>query len=186
MLNYIIPFATYVLSGALSDSLGYDGYAVRNILTFIVLIYFWRSYDIRWDISTETILGGIAVACAWLMFCNDTLAGHYVDSLSGLMMKAFGMLVVAPLTEELFIRDFFARSFLKKGEVGDFSLASFIVVTIVFGIGHDQIYAGITSGIILNIIAIRTRNIGSCISAHIIANIIVFLSVLATGNQSLW
>jgi len=73
-----------------------------------------------------------------------------------LILKILGFIIVTPLVEELFTRDFLLRQTvaleyktdLNKIKQGSFTTLSFIVSVLFFGFSHYMWIAGIASGII--------------------------------------
>lgn len=101
-----------------------------------------------------------------------------------------GAVIIVPLIEELFWRSFLLRYLIQneftKVPVGTFTLFSFIVSAILFGLEHNFVVAGIAAGACYNILLYYTKSITHCIIAHAVTNLLLGLYVLVTGNWFFW
>ena len=101
------------------------------------------------------------------------------------------MVAVAPIVEELFVRDFLARAFIKpdkwqKVKIGTFGWVSFIVTVLVFGFSHAQWLQGIAAGLFYSAVLYKTKRIDACIQAHLITNLLLAVLTIYTQNWALW
>ena len=107
-----------------------------------------------------------------------------------LIIKLAGMILVAPLIEELFVRSFLMRIFIdadyEKVPIGKYTHLSFIITVLFFGFSHSMWLPGIITAVLLNLLLYKTKSIGSCIQAHAAANISLAIYVLATQNWIFW
>ncbi|MBU5613475.1 CAAX prenyl protease-related protein [Geomonas azotofigens] len=105
-------------------------------------------------------------------------------------LRVVGAVLVVPVMEELFWRSFLLRYLIRPRfwsvRIGDFSWPSFLFTTVLFGLEHHLIVAGMAAGAIYNIICYRTRSIILCVLAHAVTNLALACYVLATGKWYLW
>ena len=101
-----------------------------------------------------------------------------------------GAIVVVPIMEELFWRSFLVRytinSDFRKVPLGFFTLQSFLITALLFGLEHNFIFAGMLAGAIYNIVLHRTRSLAQCILAHSVTNLSLAIYVLYTGKWYFW
>jgi CAAX prenyl protease-like protein len=97
---------------------------------------------------------------------------------------------MAPIMEELFWRSFLARYIISADfiriEVGRFTPASFFLSALLFGLEHNLWLAGIMAGIGFNLVLYRTRSIAQCILSHAVANLLLGIYVLRSGQWQFW
>lgn len=107
-----------------------------------------------------------------------------------ILVRIAGAVIIVPIMEELFWRSFLLRylidSDFTRVAIGRFSLFSFIAVSILFGLEHHYVFAGIMAGVIFNGIYYYTRSIIHCILSHAVANLSLAVYVLNTGNWNFW
>lgn len=144
---------------------------------------------------------GVAVFMAWLALDTPwartgvpTPFAHDAWGETGrpylLTIRFVGATVLVPLAEELFWRSFLLRH-LQGGDFRTVSLArlhpaSFLAVTVLFGLEHNLFVAGMVAGAAYNYIALRTNSIACCVVAHAVTNGLLGLWVLSTGAWGLW
>ncbi len=128
----------------------------------------------------------------------SSASSHYDPSVLGIGMlivllsiRLVGSVLVAAFIEELFIRSFLLRVLIDPDKwavvpVGTYTLGSFVVVVLFFGFAHFQWLPGILTGIILNLLLYKRKKIFSCVQAHAIANLMLFLYVTYTGSWFFW
>ena len=106
------------------------------------------------------------------------------------LFRVFGAVLVVPLMEELFWRSFLLRYIINKNfekvPMGTFTLPSFLVTMLLFGLEHDFILAGMMAGAIYNLILYRTRSLAQCVLAHAVTNLAIAVYVLSTDKWQFW
>lgn len=203
-LKYIIPAIFYiglfpVVNHFLKDD--YISYFLKTIVTAVFLLYYIKEYKElkKFKLSLLSILTGILIFLMWI-----SLEGIY-QRFPGLpytplilpnfftltiIIKLIGFILIAPLVEELFVRSFLLRFLLnpdfEKVKIGTYSLFSFILTVLFFGFAHNQWLPGLITGILLNLLLYKTKNIWSCIQAHLTANIILAVYIILTQNWIFW
>ncbi|MFH1249047.1 MAG: CAAX prenyl protease-related protein [archaeon] len=193
MIQYIIPFLAYILPSFLIKD-QYLSYSVRIGLTAILLLVFWKKYNISFKSLLFPALVGLGVFIVWILLPFGAESEQFVPAGYLLLLKIFGFIIVTPIIEELFTRDFLIRTTVaiqdstsfEKSPIGMFSWPSFIVSVLFFGFAHNMIIAGIIAGILFNLVLYRTKSIGDCITSHAVANALVAAYVLFNGAWALW
>jgi len=111
-----------------------------------------------------------------------------------LAMRFLRLVIVVPLAEEIFWRGFLMR-FLVNPD-GDFQDVPFgthhnvslVVVTTLFVLAHAPVdYAAATIyGLLAYWVAVRTKSLAACVVMHAVANLVLGLYVIATGQWGYW
>ena len=105
-------------------------------------------------------------------------------------VRVAGAVLVVPLMEELFWRSFLLRFLIdadfESVPLGRFSWASFLITTLLFGLEHHIVLAGMVAGAIYNIIIYKTRSLVQCVLAHAVTNLALAGDVLYTGRWYFW
>ncbi|WP_303720295.1 CAAX prenyl protease-related protein [Malonomonas rubra] len=194
---------------ALSEQLMLYLYPLKAILVAILLLSFIRHYDeLRWgDLKNPSqtfgsVLLGIIVFLLWInmdwdfatlgesqgfnpsLIENDPIRNGLIFS------RIFGAALVVPIMEELFWRSFLLRYIINQNfmavRVGTYSLASFLIGSVLFGLEHNLVLAGVMAGVAYSLVLYWTRSISQCVLAHAVTNFILALYVLQTANWQFW
>jgi CAAX prenyl protease-like protein len=92
--------------------------------------------------------------------------------------------------EELFWRSWLLRYIIsqdfKSVEIGRFTLPSFLIGTVMFGLEHNLWLAGIMAGALYSLLLYRTKSLAQCIVAHAVTNLLLGIYVLQTGKWYFW
>ncbi len=112
---------------------------------------------------------------------------------SWMLAARFARLVlVVPLVEEIFWRGFLLRYLVREDfttlPFGSSNRTSFWIVVVAFTLVHAQSDwpAAFLTGILLNLIAVRTRSLAVCVMAHATANLALGLYICATRQWGFW
>ena len=206
MLQYLIPFLAYVAIEPIINyffGTAFIGYALKTIVTAILVIYYFKRYKEikKFKLDFPAVGLGILIFIIWISleglyprFGSPTIVNPFEFGsqlfLLILIIKLTGMILVAPLIEELFVRSFLMRIFInadyEKVPIGKYTHLSFIITVLFFGFSHSMWLPGIITGVLLNVLLYKTKSIGSCIQAHAAANISLAIYVLATHNWMFW
>ncbi|MGK2906371.1 MAG: CAAX prenyl protease-related protein [Desulfuromonadales bacterium] len=107
-----------------------------------------------------------------------------------ILVRISGAVIIVPIMEELFWRSFLLRYLIDANftavTIGRFSLFSFLAVSILFGLEHHYVFAGIMAGVIFNGIYYYTRSIAQCILSHAVANLSLAVYVFLTQEWRFW
>ena len=104
--------------------------------------------------------------------------------------RVAGAVLVVPLMEELFWRSFLLRYLVEPDfetvPLGRFTWLSFLATTVLFGLEHNLILAGMIAGAIFSAILYKTRSLAQCVLAHAVTNLALAGYVLYTGRWDFW
>jgi len=211
----VFPFAIYLIIGELVPGLlvGYDvyhlyvAYALRTVIVGGILVRYRSLYtelnERRVDVMA--LLVGVLIFAWWVglegyypAFSGASSHFHFDPSVFGTEMLLFllslrlvGSVLVAAHIEELFCRSFLMRYIIDPEKwadipVGTYTFMSFVVVALFFGFVHFQWLPGLLTGITLNLLLYKRRNIFSCVQAHAMANLLLFFYVVYTKSWFFW
>ena len=183
-------------------------YAVKTFVVIISLVVLWDFFDeLTWPPAVNlanlivSIITGVVVFVLWINmdWSFATMGGvkSYDPSVLPhgwiypfIFIRLLGASVVVPIFEELFWRSFILRYIINPDfssvKLGTFTLSSFIVSSILFGLEHNLWLAGIMAGVFYNVVLYRTKNLYYCILAHGITNFLLGVYVVKTGNWQFW
>jgi CAAX prenyl protease-like protein len=202
-LPYLIPFLVYALTGPIAELLKldfYSAYALRALITFAAIVYFWNQYKLKFKLDTLSIGIGVTAIIFWIALEGFLISAGKItyNPLAGgelavllIAIKIFSMVLVAPVVEELFTRSFLARLLINPNNwssvvVGKYSHLSFIATVLFFGFMHERWIQGIIAGIFYSLLLYKTKKIESCIIAHAVSNLVLALIVIINQNWILW
>jgi len=153
--------------------------------------------------SLETaisVLVGILVIVAWVgldpYYPHPSFLGKRtaldpatVDAgvrLPYLFFRAFGLVLVVPLMEELFWRSFLMRwiidSEFEKVPVGKVTVAAAAITSGVFALSHPEWLPALLTGLAWAGLLAYTHKLSTCWISHMVANAVLGAYVLWTGN----
>jgi CAAX prenyl protease-like protein len=206
--SYIAPLLaialTTMITGSLSES-GFDRlYVARVLAGLAVLGYFRHQYSaLRVSLSWHAIAIGLAVYAVWTALepAPPTGAGRTAvsDALASmprawawawLAARSIGSVIVVPVAEELAFRGYLTRRLIaadfRAVPEGRFTWASFLVSSLLFGLLHQRWLAGSVAGMAYALAYYRRGKLTDAIVAHALTNLLITLSVLATGDWYAW
>jgi exosortase E/protease (VPEID-CTERM system) len=205
---YLLPFlaivAAQMIAGAVSTGHVFDVlYPLRVIAAGAVLFAFRRAYrGIRWTFSWEAAAAGVAVFVLWMALeptpdADKTAAfASVLHALpAGLMAlwlvaRVVGSVVTVPIAEELAFRGYLMRRLVdvdfERVSLRTFTVLSFVVSSLLFGVMHGRWVAGTRAGMCYAIVVYRRGELGDAIGAHALTNALIAAYVLATGHWLLW
>ncbi len=181
-------------------------YPLQAVVCGALLVWFWPSYawGARWH-SFTGILAGLVVLAIWVLpqwilgaapraegFNPDTFAGNPALWWSTVALRFLRLVVVVPLLEEIFWRGFLMRYLIKenftKVPFGEFSPFSFGVVTVMFGLAHwgPDLVPAIITCVIYNLVAVKTKSLACCVTAHAVTNLGLGIYILQTKQWGFW
>jgi hypothetical protein len=106
------------------------------------------------------------------------------------LIRLAGSAFVIATIEEFFWRGFIYRWLQDRDwlrlDPGRFDARAFVLTALVFGLEHEQWFAGILAGAAYGWLYIRTRDIWAAVAAHGITNYLLGWYVLATGAYHFW
>lgn len=184
-------------------------YIPRVVAVAAVLWYFRDDYpelrfsDLkRWAPTSFSIVAGLLVFVLWIQMTwpfaifgtlnSDAPTAIREPSLRLVFIacRLIGAALVVPVMEELFWRSFVVRYIIRvdfeKVPIGVFTVASFSISAVLFGMEHNLWLAGIMAGAVYNLILYKTKSIAQCIVAHGVTNGILGVWVLVTHAWQFW
>lgn len=184
-------------------------YPVKAILVAGLLLVFMRHYDeLRLsDLknllhTTGSLLLGLLVFILWINMTWDfatfgeakgfdpTLLDDDSVRQSMIFFRIFGAALVVPIMEELFWRSFLLRYIIDANfiavRIGTYTLASLVIGSVLFGLEHNLVLAGIMAGVAYSLLLYWTKSISQCVLAHAVTNLALGIYVLQTGFWQFW
>ena len=180
-------------------------YPIQTAVCAAALLWFWKSYDFG-NTSVHMLLIGLGVGllifALWvapqeLFHEPRRLDGFNPEVVPGftpwmLATRFTRLVLVVPLVEEIFWRGFLLRYLVREDfttlPFGSANRFSFWAVTLAFTLVHSPVDwpVAFITGILLNLIATRTRSLAACIAAHAMANLALGLYICATRQWGFW
>ena len=177
-------------------------YPIPILVATVVIIYL-RKYLIRiiQPPSWISVVTGIFAFLLWVIIIpvNMEDSNNFYSNISSvsffiafiwIIFRVIGAAIIIPISEELVFRGFIQseltkiidNSILKKISTP----LSLIITSILFGILHSEIIAGISAGMLFGISYLYRRKIIDAIVSHSTANLLLSLFVIYTGQWSYW
>lgn len=183
-------------------------FPLQTILCGALLCWWRGAYEFRpfgpAAIAVGT-LAGVVVFTAWISpqwilgaaarvdgFNPTLLADSPALYAMTLTLRFARLVLVVPFLEEVFWRGFALRYLIREDftnvAMGTFTWLSFGIVSFAFMFEHARPDwpAALVTGALLNFVAYRTRSLGACVLAHALANLLLGLFVMRTGQWGFW
>jgi CAAX prenyl protease-like protein len=218
LLAYALPMALFLALLYLNDvlkSLGgafwvrsaeYWIYPLQTILCGVVVVWFWREYQLARPARLGFgLLVAIVVFVLWIApqaffgfaprlegFDPGQFVAHPSLYWATIALRFLRLVVIVPLVEEIFWRGFLLRFLInddfERVPFGAFSWLSFSVVAIVFALSHSRPDwpAGLATGVLYNVVAYRTKSLSTCVWTHATTNLLLGLWIMKTGQWGFW
>jgi CAAX prenyl protease-like protein len=210
VLVRVIPFAVFaaltMLQGRLGDASQYWIYALKTVIgAWLLWLVFPYVKEMRWKLSWEAVIVGIAVFVVWV-----GLDGYYpllaeragsfnpqrtygdgsVLALVFIIVRMIGSSLVVPPLEEVFYRSFSYRFLIKSDflnvPLNRMNWRAFLIGGAIFGFGHYEWLPGILCAFAYQGLVIRKNRLGDAITAHAVTNFLLSLWVLARHAYYFW
>jgi hypothetical protein len=186
-------------------------YVVKTIATAAALALLWRHYTkIRWNFWWLGILVGILGIVQWvgmqlllqkyipffhpvgeafnpLTYFHSVLARN-----TFITFRLIDAVLVVPVMEELFWRDFLWRQILapndfKLAAVGEWAMSPFLIVAGAFATVHGNWWlTAVIWALIIGGLLVSTKSLGACIFAHATTNLLLAVYVLRYHDWAFW
>lgn len=214
-LAYVAPMAAFLVLTQVGNS--WPGwfplvYAAKTLVAGALLVFFWRRYTpICWNWAWLGVLVGGVGLVQWVGM-EELLRAYwpnyprlgggeafdpYQQFTSPWALGAFiavrwaGPVLVVPLMEELFWRDWLWRNIaapadFKLAKVGEWDPAAFLVVAGLFATVHPMWMTAVVWGLLIGGLLLYTRSLGACIIAHAVTNFLLGAYVLWTHKWYYW
>ena len=180
-------------------------YPIQTAVCAASLFYFWESYDLS-GTTVRKLLTGVAVGLiVFGLWVSPQEILHWSERTQGfdpgvlpdftpsmLVGRFMRLVIVVPLVEEIFWRGFLLRYLVREDftslPFGACNRFSFWAVVVAFTMVHsrEDWPAAFLTGILFNLIAVRTKSLGACIAAHAAANLALGLYICDTRQWGFW
>ncbi|MEY3479750.1 MAG: hypothetical protein RIQ71_525 [Verrucomicrobiota bacterium] len=181
-------------------------FPLQAVVCGVLLVWFWKYYEWgqKWHVFIG-ILAGLVVLAVWISpqwlfgaaprtdgFNPDTFAANPTLWWSTVTLRFLRLVIVVPLLEEIFWRGFLMRYLIKedftKVPFGEFSVISFAVVTLMFGLAHygPDFLPAIITCVVYNLVAVKTKSLACCVIAHAVTNLGLGLYIMQTKQWGFW
>lgn len=184
-------------------------YPIKIIVVTFILFYFRRHYpELRLRDLQQVGDTLLSIACGILVFVlwinmdwpfatfgegqgfNPTLVDHDLTRHFLILFRVAGAAVLVPVMEEIFWRSFLLRyiidSDFEKIRIGTYTLTSFAIGAVLFGLEHNLILAGIMAGAAYSLLLYKTKSLNQCVLAHGVTNMALGVYVLMTQSWQFW
>lgn len=181
-------------------------YPLQTTVCAGLLVFFWKQYDFppvnAWPWG---VLVGIVALVIWISpqallgfaprkegFDPDLFAAQPLIYWLNILGRFARMTIVVALLEEIFWRGFVMRYLIndnfKSVPFGAYTPLSFFAVVILFTLEHSMPDwpAALLTGILYNLLAVKTRSLWACVVAHGVTNLGLGLYVMATKQWGFW
>jgi CAAX prenyl protease-like protein len=215
-LAYVIPMATFLLLTFLGGnwpSLYPAFYVARTFIVAFLLIVFWKQFTpIRWNGWWLGVIVGVVGIFQWVgmqlwlqrhfeFFAPPKdpfnpfayFAGWSPAVLYGFIaIRIIGAVLVVPVMEELFWRDYLWRQVLapndfKLARVGEWAWPPFLIVSGAFAVVHGNWWlTSIVWALMIGALLVYTKSLGACIIAHAVTNLLLAAYVLWKKDWAFW
>lgn len=215
---YLLPMAIFLALTGLSGELlprwpaSFPAiYTAKTILTAAALALLWPSYTpIRWNRWWLGVIVGVIGIFQWVAmqlwlqqhfawfrpgpdgFNPGTFFIHPAARDAYFAIRILDAVLVVPVMEELFWRDFLWRTILapndfKLAHVGEWGWSPFFIVSAAFATVHGNWWlTAIVWALMIGLLLVYTKSLGACILAHATTNLLLSLYVLHTHDWSFW
>jgi hypothetical protein len=213
-LAYVLPMGVFLVLtqvGAWWPSLYIVSYIAKTLVVAALLVALRRYYSpIRfngWWLGVIVVIIGIVqwvgtekmLLHIWPDY--PRMAAEPIDPFgafasSGLAYSFIAFrwaaaVLVVPVMEELFWRDFLWRSIaapadFRLANVGEWDASAFLIVAGLFATVHVQWLTALIWALLIGLLLLKTRSLGACILAHAVTNLLLGAYVLWTHDWYFW
>ena len=186
-------------------------YAVKTLVTAVALVILWKNYTkIRWNYAWLGAIVGVTGIVQWIgmqlilekyfpifqpspdAFNPINHFANHNEMIAFIAVRLTGAVLVVPVMEELFWRDYLWRQILspndfKLASVGEWGVAPFLIVSIAFATVHaNWCLTAIVWAMMIGGLLIYTKSLGACIIAHATTNLLLGFYVLKYHAWGFW
>ena len=203
---FLLPLLFLIAASLLTAlfTIDFDYLYPVQIAATLIPLWFFRSYyrELQWSWSWTPLLLGALVFALWVILeptADPEVARAIPDALAEmpkalagawLLCRVLGSVVFVPITEELAFRGYLLRRVIDEDFTSVspkmFTITSFLVSSVAFGLLHEEWLAGILAGMIFAMAQYRRGSIADAIAAHAVSNALLAVYVLWFGQWSLW
>jgi CAAX prenyl protease-like protein len=107
-----------------------------------------------------------------------------------LALRFFGLVALVPLIEEMFYRSFLMRWIVDpdftKVPIGKVTAAGLGATTALFTFSHPEWLPALLTALAWGWLLHQTKSVSACVVSHAVANLVLGIYVLATGDWKFW
>lgn len=198
LASLILPFVVMMASGVVVTTFWQQpelAYPYRALVLIGVIWYFRKPIlALEWRLDPLALFSGVAIGVVWAInglwnvpantALETQLAGY---SALGLIIwvvaRVIGTSVLVPVIEELFFRGYI----LKRLDLGGFALRllAMAVSSGLFALLHDRWLEAFAAGMVFAWLTLRSGRLGDAIVSHAVANALIAVVALLSGNWAL-
>jgi exosortase E/protease (VPEID-CTERM system) len=199
----LVPLVVMLGSSTVASAFSSDfaaWYPLVILLTAVAMWCYRKEYaTIVQSPSPASVLVGGVVFIGWLVSESSLAPDQPPAELQRMpvwaanfwiVTRVIGSVIIVPIVEELAFRGYLLRKLVglawERVPPGQFSWFSFIGSSLLFGLLHDRWIAGTLAGAAFALALYRKGRLADAIVAHVIANGLIAVWVLAFGRWSLW
>ncbi len=215
VVPFVLFVLLTALQGQFGVQSHYWIYALKTLLVGGIVIFLApKVMEMRLSFSWEAVWIGVGIFLVWVfadpyypkvdelwarISGKPMVATHiwnpFADCSVAMAWLAVGFrfvgsVCVVPLVEEVFYRSFFYRFIIREKflevPLTRFSAVHFCIVSVVFGLVHQQWVAGIFCGMAYQWLVIRKGRLGDAILAHAITNLLLGAWVVCFRAWNFW
>jgi CAAX prenyl protease-like protein len=196
-------------------------YAARMALTTAAILFVWPVFrELGGRVTPLSVIVGLVGGALWIWLCRQNweqealpavglqwlldmekrsaydpiteLGGATTAFYAFLAVRFFGLVVLVPLLEELFLRGFVMRLVIDpdwwKVPFGTITVAAVAAGTIVPVLTHpkSEFFAVVVFFSLVTALMAYTRSFWDCVIAHASANLMLGVYVVKSGDWQLW
>ena len=192
MVARILPFGIFMASALLAATFSAAPglvYPLRALAMTAALALVWRHLAVLpWRIDPLALTAGTGIAAYWIVLSPPAAPDPATAGLGGaafglwLATRVLGTTLLVPVIEELFFRGYLLERIAPHGANPWRTVLAVLVTSALFAVLHDRWIAALAAGLIFALLTLRRRNLTDAILAHAIANGLIAVWAVATGN----
>lgn len=209
LLLLMVPDGVKKLPGMAGSSPEFWVYPLQTLLCAGMLIRYRREYPLAERRAGALLFGSAVGVVAIVVWLSPQLFFHFAPRTENgfdptklppgstayfwtVGLRFARLVVVVPLIEEIFWRGFLLRYLIKENFLavpfGTFMQLSFWASAVGFMLEHSRpdYPAALITGILYNLVAVRTRSLPACIVAHAVTNLLLGVYIMRTGQWGFW
>jgi CAAX prenyl protease-like protein len=116
---------------------------------------------------------------------------HPAEIYAFLLVRFAGLVVVAPIIEEIFYRSFLLRFAIAPSDfrsipIGKFDLTACVFAVVVMAAGHPEWLAAAFFSFAMNLMIYRTKSLFACVATHAATNLALGIYVIMAHAWQYW
>jgi CAAX prenyl protease-like protein len=215
-MAYILPmgiFLAFTWVGGTWPGIYPITYVAKTVVVAAALVVLWRHYTpVSWRYWWLGVIVGVIGIFQWIpmqlwlqqnfalfappapedVFDPTKAFGSPAMMWSFIALRIAGAVLVVPVMEELFWRDYLWRQILapndfKLAHVGEWDWKAYLGVSCAFAIVHGNWWlTSIVWALMIGALLVYTKSLGACIIAHAVTNLLLAAYVLRHKDWAFW